>query len=65
MATSSFNKDFILDSKEAVDSFVKIISTTTNSVKIDRKLTSFERKRQGEFKLKQILSCQKVNREIK
>lgn len=56
MATSSFNKDFTLDSKKAVDSFVKIISTTTKSVKLDRKLTSPERERQGELKLKQILS---------
>lgn len=56
MATSSFNKNFILDSKQAVDSFSKIISTPTNNVRIDRTLTSPESKRRGEIRLKQMLS---------
>ncbi|MEQ8154370.1 MAG: hypothetical protein ABRQ25_05740 [Clostridiaceae bacterium] len=56
MATSSFNKDFTLDSKKAVESFAKIISNPTKSVKLDRNLTSPARERQGEQKLKQMLS---------
>lgn len=56
MATSSFTKNFTLDSKKAVDSFTKIISTPTKNVKIDRTLTSPENKRRGELRLKQILS---------
>jgi hypothetical protein len=56
MATSSFNKDFTLNSKKAVDSFAKILSTPPKSVKIDRSLVSPEKERRGEQKLKQILS---------
>lgn len=56
MATSSFNKDFTLNSKKAVDSFEKIISTPTDNVKIDRNIISPEKERRGEQKLKQILS---------
>lgn len=56
MATSSFNKSFTLDSKEAVRSFERIISTPTRSVKIDRDLVSPEKKRRGTQKLKQMLS---------
>nr|WP_307991487.1 hypothetical protein [uncultured Niameybacter sp.] len=56
MATASFDKDFTLNSKKAVDSFVKIISSNAKSVKIDRNLISPETERRGEQKLKQILS---------
>ena len=56
MATSSFNKNFILDSKKAVDSFTKMIANPTRGIKIDRNLTSPEKERQGEIKLKKILS---------
>ena len=56
MATSSFTKDFTLNSKKAVDSFEKIMVTPTNKVRIDRTLTSPESKRRGEIRLKQILS---------
>lgn len=56
MATASFDKDFTLNSKEAVDSFVKIIATDTKSIKLDRNLTSPEIERRGEQKLKRILS---------
>jgi len=55
MAISSFSKNFILDDKKSVDSFTKIISTPTKSIKIDRTLTSPERLREGEARLKQIL----------
>jgi len=56
MATSSFNKDFTLDSKRAVKSFAKMVSTPAKSVKIDRTLTSPEKERRGEMKLKRMLS---------
>ena len=56
MATSSFNRDFTLSTKKAVDSFAKIISTPVSSVKIDKKLVSPEEERRGELKLKQMLS---------
>lgn len=56
MATASFDKDFTLNSKKAVDSFVKIISSNAKSVNIDRNLISPETERRGEQKLKQILS---------
>ena len=57
MAISSFNKDFTLNTKKAVESFEKIISTPTNSLKINRGLVSPEKERRGERKLKQMLSC--------
>jgi hypothetical protein len=56
MATSSFAKDFTLNSKKAVDSFEKIVSTPKASVKIDRTLVSSEDEERGELKLKQIFS---------
>jgi hypothetical protein len=57
MPTSSFNKDFTLNSRKAVDSFTKIITTPAKTtIKIDRALASPERKRQSELKLKQMLS---------
>ena len=56
MAMSSFNKDFTLNTKKAVESFEKIISTPTNSLKINRELVSPEKERRGERKLKQMLS---------
>jgi hypothetical protein len=56
MATSSFNKDFTLNTKKAVDLFAKIISTPISSVKVDRKLVSSEERKRSELKLKQILS---------
>jgi len=56
MATSSFNKDFTLNTKKAVESFERIISTPKKGIKIDRNLISVEKERRGEQKLKQILS---------
>lgn len=56
MATSSFNKDFTLNTKKAVESFERIISTPKRSIKIDRSLISFEKEQRDEQKLKQILS---------
>jgi hypothetical protein len=56
MATSSFNKDFTLNTKKAVESFERIISAPNKSIKIDRNLVSPEKERRGEQKLKQMLS---------
>ncbi|PTX16387.1 hypothetical protein SAMN04488598_10764 [Halanaerobium congolense] len=56
MATSSFNKDFTLNTKKAVESFERIISTPNKSIKIDKSLVSAEKEQRGEKKLKQILS---------
>ena len=56
MATSSFNKDFTLKTKRAVESFERIISTPTKSIKIDKEFLSPEKERRGEIKLKQMLS---------
>lgn len=56
MATSSFNKDFTLKTKKAVESFERIISTSAKSVKINKELLSPEKERRGEQKLKQMLS---------
>ena len=56
MATSSFNKDFTLNTKKAVESFERIISTPNKSIQIDKSLVSAEKEQRGEQKLKQILS---------
>ena len=56
MATSSFNKDFTLDTKKALESFERIISTPVKSLKISKDLLSPEKERRGEDKLKQMLS---------
>jgi len=56
MATSSFDKDFTLNTKEAVKSFERIISTSTKSIKVNKELLSPEKVRRGEQKLKQMLS---------
>ncbi|CCJ34298.1 hypothetical protein [Caloramator australicus] len=56
MATSSFNKNFILDSEKAVESFTRIILEKPQQLKIDRSLTSPERQKEGENKLKRMLS---------
>jgi hypothetical protein len=58
MATSSFDKDFTLDSKKAVDSFLKIISSAIDKkgIKIDRTLITEESIRRSEEKLKRMLS---------
>ena len=56
MATSSFNKDFILDTKKAVVSFEKINSKKKKKLVIDKNILTAEKERQGEERLKQILS---------
>jgi len=55
MATSSFNKDFTLSTKKAVESFERIISTPNKNIKINRDLVSPENERRGEQKLKRML----------
>lgn len=57
MATSSFDKDFTLDTKKAVESFERMLSTSAKaSIKINDELFSPEKERQAELKLKQMLS---------
>lgn len=56
MAISSFNKNFMLDSEKAVESFSKIVANPAKSVRINRSLTSSEREKQGEEKLKRMFS---------
>ncbi len=56
MAISSFNKDFTLNTKEAVESFERIISTSTKNIKVNKELLSPERQKQGELRIKQMLS---------
>ncbi|SDK66641.1 hypothetical protein [Halanaerobium congolense] len=52
MATSSFNKDFTLNTKKAVESFERIISTPKKGIKIDRNLVSAEKDKDIEYFLK-------------
>ncbi|AEX85566.1 hypothetical protein Marpi_1156 [Marinitoga piezophila KA3] len=56
MATSSFNKDFILKSKKEVESFIKILEKTSKPIKIDKNLVSPEKEKEGVEKLKKIFS---------
>ncbi|SQB34168.1 hypothetical protein [Clostridium cochlearium] len=56
MATSSFNKDFTLKTKKAVESFERIVSTPTKSIKVDKEFLSPEKERRGEQKLVRMLS---------
>lgn len=56
MATSSFTKDFTLTTKEAVESFERIISTPNKGKKINKNLVSPEIERRGELKLKRMIS---------
>lgn len=56
MATSSFNKNFVLDNKESIDVLTKMINNPIDSVKIDKKLISTDQVKRGEAKLKKILS---------
>ncbi len=56
MATSSFNKDFTLNTKKAVESFEKIVSTPAKSIKTNKNVFSPENERRGQQKLKHMLS---------
>lgn len=55
MATSSFNKDFVLDTKKAVESFERIVSNPIRGIKTNKELFSVENERRAEQKLKQML----------
>ena len=48
MATSSFDKEFTLNTKKEVDSFTKIISIPVVSKKIDRSSISPENRHRGD-----------------
>ena len=56
MATTSFDKDFTLDTKKSADSFIKFLTTPVPSIKIDKGLASQSNVDRGEEKLKKILS---------
>jgi len=62
MAISSFSKDFTLNTKKEVDSFIKIVVTPYSSMKIDRKLVSSEKEKRGELKLTQMFFAKKTIR---
>ncbi len=59
MPTSSFFKEYIIDSKKAADSLNYIISNPVKSMKVDRTLTSKEKEKQAERKLRKILDMNK------
>lgn len=54
MPTSSFDKDFIIDNEKAASSLAAIIEQKVKSKKIDRSLTSFDKEKKGEFKLRKL-----------
>lgn len=57
MATSSFNKDFTLNTKKSVASFEKILATPNKkTIKINKNYISQDNEKRGEQKLKQLLS---------
>lgn len=56
MATSSFSKDFTFNTKKAVESFEKIISTNANRISINKALLPKENEIRGEKKIRQMLS---------
>lgn len=56
MATSSFTKNFTLESPKAVASFANIISTPSTKGKIKKNLVSYESEKRGEQKLNKMLS---------
>jgi hypothetical protein len=49
MATSSFNKDFTLNTKKTVESFERTISTPNKSIKIDKSLGTAEKDTDKEY----------------
>ena len=60
MPTSSFFKEFIIDSKKVAESLDYIISNPIKSREIDRSLTSKENEKHAEEKLKKILHTNKL-----
>ena len=56
MATSSFDKNFVLDNKKAIDVLTKMINNPIKSVKVNKRLVSPDQIKRGEEKLKRILS---------
>lgn len=56
---ANYNKEissYILNSQKAVDSFTKMLNNPADSVKVNRELTSAERIKQGEDKLRTIMT---------
>lgn len=56
MPTSSFDKEFTLNTEEAFNSFVNIISRKSKPNSVDRTLASPEQMKQNEEILKELLS---------
>jgi hypothetical protein len=58
MATESFDKEFILNTQEQVDAFIKAIEDYENrkTLDFDRSLTSEENIKRGEAKLDKMLN---------
>ena len=56
MATSSFNKEFKIRSKKGMKSLEKIVNKPRKGKRISKNLTSPDRIKQGEEKLKRMLS---------
>lgn len=56
MATSSFDKNFIIEDQKTVESFLKIMRSPGKVIKIDKNLLSPVRQLRGEEKIKRILS---------
>ena len=56
MSISSFDKDFVLNTKKEVESFENIISTPVKRIKIKKDLLSHENEIRAKQKLKQMLS---------
>lgn len=63
MPTSSFDKEFKLETQKEVDSFFKILDTPCKSTRIKSELLS--RETQGEEKIRKMLSDQTVKNKQK
>lgn len=56
MATSSFDKKFVLDTKEAANFFVKAVIEPAESIKIDRSVLDAKKTKRGEEAFLKMLS---------
>lgn len=56
MATSSFDKHFVLDTEDAQRAFLDILNAEHKPFDINRSLTSPEAMKRGEEKLQEMLS---------
>jgi len=56
MPTSSFDKDFSLNTSKELESFEKILSQPPKKSGINKKLISADKIKRGEIKVKRMLS---------